>query len=273
MPYLKTSDDVELFYNDWGTGAPVVLIHGWPLTSAMWEKQATFLAEHGLRVISYDRRGCGRSGQPWSGYDYDTLAADLKAVLEGLDLQEATLVGFSMGGGEVARYLSRYGSARVARAVLLAAVTPYLLKTEDNPEGVDGSVFEEIAGQVRKDRPAFLESFGPKFFGRSVLHPTVSDAVLGWTGSLAMSASLRATLEEAKAWSGTDFRGDLAKIDVPVRVIHGTRDETVPMEVSARRAVKLLAKGTLSEYEGEPHGLFWTAADRVNAELLAFIGK
>jgi pimeloyl-ACP methyl ester carboxylesterase len=272
MPYIITEDEIEIFYQDWGAGRPVVLIHGWPLNSDMWEKQATFLAEHGLRVITYDRRGFGKSDQPWGDYDYDTLADDLATLLDSLELTNVALVGFSMGGGEVARYLSLYGSERVSQAVLVSAVTPFLLKTDDNPDGVEGKVFDGIAAELRKDRPAFLHDFGPKFYGRSIIKHTVSEPVLEWTQEMALTSSLRATLACANAWATTDFRADLAAIDIPVLVIHGTVDATVPIEVSARRAVKLLSNATLSEYEGEPHGLFLTAADRLNQELLNFIG-
>ena len=272
MPFIITDDEVELFYQDWGTGRPVILIHGWPVNSDMWEAQAIFLVENGLRVIAYDRRGFGKSDQPWDGYDYDTFAADLNALIEGLELEDVTLVGFSMGGGEVARYLSLYGSASVSKAVLISAVTPYLLKGDDNPDGVDGSVFEGIAQQVRKDRAGFLHSFLPKFFGRTVIKHTVSEPVLEWSRDMALKGSLRATLAAATAWATTDFREDLKTITIPVLVIHGTGDDTVPIDVSGRRTVKLLPNATLSEYDGEPHGLFLTAADRLNHELLTFIG-
>jgi non-heme chloroperoxidase len=272
MPYLTTQDNTEIYYTVWGTGSPVVLIHGWPLNSDMWEKQATFLAEHGLQAITYDRRGFGRSGQPWNGYDYDTFAADLNAVMEKLDVHDATLVGFSMGGGEVVRYLTRYGSGRVARAVLLAAVTPFLLKTTDNPDGVDAEVFAGIEAHIRADRPAFLKGFGPKFYGRTMLQHTVSDAQLEWNQMMALQGSLRATLAAATAWSSTDFREEMKQITVPVRIIHGTGDATVPIDVSARRSAKILPNATLTEYEGEPHGLFLTSADALNEELLEFIG-
>ncbi len=272
MPYIVTEDGTELFYRDLGTGTPVVLIHGWPLSGDMWEKQMTYLGEHGLRVIVPDRRGFGRSDQPWTGYDYDTLASDVNDLLEELEVTGATLVGFSMGGGEVARYLSRYGTRRVNKAVLVSAVTPYLLKTDDNPDGIDGKVFAGIEQNIRKDRPAFLKEFGPKFYGRSVVHHTVSDPVLEWTQSMALTGSERATLAAANAWSTTDFRADLAAIHIPVLVIHGTRDETVPIENSGRRAAKLLPNATLSEYDGEPHGLFLTAADRLSEEILQFVG-
>ena len=237
----------------------------------MWEQQATFLAESGLRVITYDRRGFGWSGHPWNGYDYDTMAADLASVMDKADVRDATLVGFSMGGGEVVRYLSSHGTARVKKAVLVSAVTPGLLKTAANPDGIDASVFAEIAGAIRKDRPAFLKDFGAKFFGRTLLKHAVSDATLEWFNGLALTASMRSTLAAAKAWSTTDFQEEMKRLDLPVRVIHGTADATVPIEVSARRAVKLLPNATVSEYEGEPHGLFLTAADRLNEELLAFV--
>ena len=272
MPFIITDDEVELFYQDWGTGRPVILIHGWPVNSDMWEAQATFLVENGLRVIAYDRRGFGKSDQPWDGYDYDTLAGDLNALIEGLELEDVTLVGFSMGGGEVARYLGEYGSTRVSKAVFISAVTPYLLKTDDNPEGIDASVFDGIEKQIRKDRADFLHSFGPKFFGRSVLKHTVSEPVLEWTQDMALKGSLRATLACANSWATTDFREDLKAIDIPTLVIHGTGDETVPIDASGRRTAKLIPNATLSEYDGEPHGLFLTAADRLNQELLNFIG-
>ncbi|MCU1321627.1 MAG: alpha/beta hydrolase fold protein [Acidobacteriaceae bacterium] len=272
MAYFETQDGVELFYTDWGTGKPVVLVHGWPLSSDMWEQQATFLAEHGLRVIKYDRRGFGRSGQPWEGYDYDSFAADLNEVMEELDVTDATLVGFSMGGGEVVRYLSEYGSERVSQAVLISAVTPYLLKTKDNPDGVDGKVFDDIEAQIRKDRPAFLADFGKKFFGRTALKYTVSEAVLEWNQEMALTGSMRSTLAAAKAWSTTDFRDDLKQVTVPALVIHGDDDATVPKEVSGERAVKLLPNATLTIYKDAPHGLFLTHAEQLNAELLRFIG-
>lgn len=272
MGYVAAQDGTEIFYRDMGSGRPVVLIHGWPLNADSWDKQANFLVEQGLRVISYDRRGFGRSGQSANGYDYDTLAADLHALIEKLDLTDATLVGFSMGGGEVVRYLSRYGTSRVSKAVLVSAVTPYLAKTDDNPDGVDPKVFQENEEQLRKDRFAFLKDFGPKFYGRSVVHHTVSEPELEWTQMMASTGSLRSTLATAKSWSSTDFREEMKRITIPVLVIHGTSDHTIPIDVSGRRSAKLLPNATLSEYEGEPHGLLLTAADRLNEELLKFIG-
>jgi len=271
MPFIETHDGAELYYTDLGSGQPIVLIHGWPFNGDMWEKQSTWLAENGFRTITYDRRGFGRSEQTWAGYDYDSLAEDLKSLMDELDLKNAVLVGFSMGGGEVVRYLSSFGKERVAKAVLISAVPPYLLKTADNPDGVDEKVFADIEEDIRKDRPNFLKSFVPKFYGRSALKHTVSEAVLEWSQAMGMTGSLRATLETAHSWATTDFRSEMERIHVPVRIIHGTSDATVPINASSRRSLEILPNATLSEYEGEPHGLFLTASDRLNEELLEFI--
>lgn len=272
MPFITAQDGTQIYFRDWGTGPAIVLIHGWPFTGDMWEKQSTFLAEHGLRVINYDRRGFGRSDQPWRGYDYNTLGADLNSLLEKLDLREVTLAGFSMGGGEVVRYLSQYDADRVSKAMLISAVTPFLLKTENNPSGVDEGVFNEIEANLLKDRPAFLQEFAQKFFGRTLLNHTVSEAVLEWSQTMALTGSLRATLATAKSWSTTDFRDEMKSITIPVRIIHGTADVTVPIEASAQRSAALLPDASLSEYDSEPHGLFFTAANRLNEELLDFVG-
>lgn len=271
MPYFKASDGTELFYNDWGIGTPVVLIHGWPLSSASWEYQARVLAENGFRVINYDRRGFGKSGQPFTGYDYNTLAGDLATLIDTLDLKDAALVGFSMGGGEVARYLARYGTTRVSKAVFISAVTPYLLKAEDNPEGVDASVFHGMIENIQKDRPAFLKSFNAQFYGRTLVHHTVSEAILEFSQMMGLQASPKATLECVKAFSETDFRSDLRGITIPTLVIHGTSDATVPIDASGRRTAKLIPNAKFLEYDGEAHGLNVTAADRLNTDLLAFL--
>jgi pimeloyl-ACP methyl ester carboxylesterase len=272
MPFAKAPDGTEIFFKDWGSGRPVVLIHGWPLNADMWEYQAPVLASAGLRVISYDRRGFGRSGQPWSGYNYDTLADDLAAVMDHLDLRDATLVGFSMGGGEVARYLSRHGAAgRVFKAVLVSAVTPFLLRTADNPDGVDRSVFDGMIEGLQKDRPNFLATFGKQFFGAGLLTFSISSELLQWASMLALQASPKATMDCVRAFSETDFRADLAGIAVPTLVVHGEGDATVPIGVSGRRAAQMIPGARLVEYAGAPHGLFFTEKDRLNQDLLAFI--
>jgi len=273
MAFVQAKDGTEIFYNDWGTGSTVVLIHGWPLNSDSWEYQARVLAENGHRVISYDRRGFGQSGQPFNGYDYDTLAGDLASLIEALDLRGVALVGFSMGGGEVVRYLARYGAERVSKAVLISAVTPYLLKTSDNPDGVDASVFEEMRENLLKDRPAFLKTFIPKFYGRTLINHTVSEPVLEFTQMMALHGSPRATLECLTAFSETDFREDLLKVTVPTLVIHGTGDGTVPIDSSGKLAAAMIPRAEFLEYEGEPHGLNVTAPDRLNLDLMEFLGR
>jgi pimeloyl-ACP methyl ester carboxylesterase len=263
--------DIELHYCDYGQGDPIVLIHGWPLAAASWEYQLAELPLHGKRVIAYDRRGFGHSSKPWDGYDYDTFADDLNAVLTELDLQNVTLVGFSMGGGEVARYLSRYNGARVAHAIFVSAVTPYLLKTDDNPNGVDKSTFDGIIENLGKDRPDFLATFGKQFYGVGVMSHPVSQSTLDWSQNMALMASPRATTACVKAWSETDFRADLASIKVPTLFIHGGDDKTVPLANSAEQAVKHVPNAQLVVYDGEPHGLNVTAKDRLNRDILTFV--
>ncbi|MFD1143347.1 alpha/beta fold hydrolase [Larkinella insperata] len=278
MSYIQAGtaangEPVNLFYQDWGTGNPVVLIHGWPLSHEMWEYQLTELPKHGLRCIAYDRRGFGKSSKPWDGYDYDTLAADLKAVLDELDLNNVTLVGFSMGGGEVVRYLSRYGSDRIAKIVLVSAVTPFMLKTDDNQDGVDPSVFDDMLEKIQADRADFLATFGKQFYGVNLLSHPVSDSHLRRDQMLALLGSPRATIECAKAFSGTDFRSDVAAINVPTLIIHGDSDATVPFEASGQKTHALIPQSQLLVYEGEPHGLFFTQKDQLNEDLLAFISS
>ena len=269
---------VHLHYVDLGdpAGKPIVLIHGWPLDHRMWEYQSTFLAENGRRVIAYDRRGFGASSQPWTGYDYDTLAADLKSLLDALNLQGVTLVGFSMGGGEVARYLGRHGKdGRVARAALVAAVTPFMLKTPEHPNGADASVFENMVANLVKDRADFLSGFGKNFYGTGgVLNRVpVSQATLDWTFQMAMPASPKATRDCVRAFGETDFRADLATVaasGLPTLIIHGDSDQTVPLAISGQQAAKLLPHGEFKVYKDAPHGLHLTHKDELNADLLAF---
>lgn len=282
MNFIQSGQDaagnaIELFYQDLGSGKPVVLIHGWPLSEQMWEYQKLELPQHGLRCVSYDRRGFGRSSKPWSGYVYDTLADDLKAVLDGLDLQDATLVGFSMGGGEVARYMSRHGGARVAKVAFVSAVTPFMLKTDDNPSGVDKSTFDQMIEGLQNDHADFLASFGRKFFGTGMLSASgiagtsVSEAVLDWTQSLAMRASLKATIDCVRAFGETDFRADLATIEVPALIIHGEDDQTVPIATGGEQTARLLPNARFLRYEGAPHGLMIPKKEKLNRDLIEFI--
>jgi pimeloyl-ACP methyl ester carboxylesterase len=271
MSFLNAADGTQIHFNDWGSGRPVVLVHGWPLTADMWEYQSVFLAEHGFRVVTYDRRGFGRSGQPWSGYDYDTLASDLGAVIETLDLTGVTLVGFSMGGGEVARYAAHAGADRVSRVALISAVTPYLAKMPDNAEGVDRGVFDQMVDGLRADRPGFLASFGKKFFGAGMLNFSVSSEILQWALQMALTGSPRATLACVRAFSETDFRADLRALKMPALVVHGDADQTVPLAASAERVPKLVPHADLKVYPGAPHALIYTERDRLNQDLLAFL--
>ena len=275
MSYIKAGTDaqgrdVKLFYTDLGSGSPVVLIHGWPLSHEMWDYQLAELPKHNMRVIAYDRRGFGKSTQTWDGYDYDTLADDLKAVLDELDLQNVTLVGFSMGGGEVARYMGRHGGARVSRVAFVSSVTPYMLKTSDNPDGADESVFQEIYDGLKKDRADFLQTFGKQFYGNSLISHPASDAQLQGDFNRAYVASQKATLDCARAFAETDFRADLAKITVPTLIIHGDSDKTVPIEVSAERTAEAIPSAHYIVYEGDAHGLFYLQKDRLNQDLIAF---
>ena len=270
MTFVTIEDKVKLFYNDWGDGNPIVLMHGWPLDSGMWSDQAVFLAERGQRVVAYDRRGFGRSDQPWNGYDFDTLADDLDAVLGQLDLRDVTLVGFSMASGEVARYLSRHGSARIARVALVAPDTPYLLRADDHPGGIDPAQFEMMVAGLRKDRPHFLKGFSDTFYGNGVKN-NVSQEMMAWTQQMGMRASFRATLACVQAIFKTDFRPDMTAFDVPTLVIHGTADKTSPIELTGRVTAKAILGAQLIEYEGEPHALYATAKDRLSADLLSFI--
>jgi non-heme chloroperoxidase len=272
MSHIQSRDGTVLHVKHAGEGRPVILIHGWPLTGDMWEYQTLALIEAGYRVITYDRRGFGQSAHPARGYDYDNFADDLAAILEDADARDAVLVGFSMGGGEVARYLSRHGTDRVAKVALISSVVPYLSKASDNPEGVDPSVFEEMKAKIREDRFAFLGDFAKMFYGVGVVSKPVSRELLDWTFILATMASPKATLDCVDAFATTDFRRDLAAFTVPTLVIHGTADKTVPIEPTGRAVAAALPAATFIEYEGEPHGLFATAPERLNRDLIEFIG-
>jgi pimeloyl-ACP methyl ester carboxylesterase len=273
MPFIDAPDGTPLYYTDWGTGRPVVLIHGWPLNADMWEYQAGFLARNGFRVVAYDRRGFGRSGKPWPGYDYDTLAGDLAAILEKLDLTGAALVGFSMGGGEVARYLARHGAARISHAVLASAVTPFLLQTDDNPDGVPETVFDDFVAQLQADRPHFLAGFGKTFFGAGLVTSPVSAEILHWAQGLALQAAPNATIDCVRAFSATDFRADMAAFTMKTLIVHGEADQTVPIGVAGEAAAKLVPHAEFLRYPGAPHALVVTEAETFNTDLLAFLNR
>jgi len=271
MSYIKTRDGVQLYVKDWGTGRPVVMTHGWPLSSDTFDDLSAAIANSGMRAIAYDRRGFGRSEQPWDGYDYDTFADDLATVLEATGAEDATLVGFSMGGGEVARYLSRYDDHAISGAVLIASIVPFMLKTPDNPNGVDSSIFDGMAQALREDRAKFWTSFFKDFYGVGYISAPVSDEILHWSSTLAMQAGLQATLASANAFATTDFRQDLAAFTVPTLIIHGTDDKTVPIDTAARQAAKGIPGSTLIEYEGGPHGLFASHKTRLAEDVLKFV--
>lgn len=272
MPYVSTDDGAQIFYKDWGTeGSPVVLSHGWPLNADAWDAAALFLAQHGHRAVAHDRRGHGRSSQTWHGNEMDTYADDLARLLDTLDLTDVTLVGHSTGGGEIVRYVGRHGTARVARIVLVSAVPPLMLRTDDNPSGLPVEVFDQIRAGERADRAQLYRDLadGP-FFGHNRAHDVdqgFRDAF--WLQS--MACGHRAAYECIAAFSATDFRADLAAIDVPTLVIHGDDDQIVPIEVGGQRSVELVAGATLTVYEGRPHALPDTDRERLHHDLLAFI--
>ncbi|MBC7888780.1 MAG: alpha/beta hydrolase [Ferruginibacter sp.] len=275
MPFIKSAqmnaDPVSIYYEDSGKGKPVVFIHGWPLSGAMWEYQVTQLPQQGLRCITYDRRGFGKSDRPFEAYDYNTLAGDLKSLLDELDLNDVALVGFSMGGGEIAKYFSLYGGARVSKVVLVSAVVPYMLQTEDNPDGVPQEAFDKMTKGMIDDRPAFMESFGKDFFGVSMLNHPVSDAFLANNLTKVMDASPIATLQCAKSFSSTDFRQDVIKINVPTLIIHGDDDKTVPIKPTGEESARLISGAKFIVYEGAPHGLWYTDKEKLNQDLIDFI--
>ena len=276
MPYIKVGEEnsgsIELYYEDHGTGKPVVLIHGFPLSGTAWEKQVPVLLEAGHRVITYDRRGFGKSSQPTSGYEYDTFAGDLDKLVTKLDLHDATLVGHSMGTGEVTRYISRYGSKRVEGAVFISTLAPFLLKTADHPVGVDRSLFEGFAKAIIEDRPAFLTQFLLQFYNFEVFKGKgVSEQAFQASWNIAASASAKGTHDCVSTWM-TDFRKDLPRIDVPSLIIHGTADRIIPFPFSAPLMHEAVSGSRLVPIENGPHSLAWTHAEIINRELLAFLG-
>ena len=274
MAYTPSTDGTQLYYKEWGQGRPVLLMHGWPLTADSFDDMALAIANAGMRAIAYDRRGFGRSDQPWTGYDYDTFADDLAAVMKATDAtQNAALVGFSMGGGEVARYMSRHQGAGVSQAVLISSVVPYMLQTEDNPQGVPQSTFDEMTQGMTEDRAKFFAGFFKDFYGIGLIDKPVSEQVIDWSRQMTMQAGLHPTLAAAKAFATTDFRGDLASFKVPTLVIHGTDDKTVPIDTAGRAAARGIANAKLIEYDGAPHGVFASHKERLIDDVLGFLAQ
>jgi pimeloyl-ACP methyl ester carboxylesterase len=265
-PFIVTSDGASLFYKDWGDGKPVVFVHSWALNSDMWQYQMIHLADRGLRCVAYDSRGHGRSSDPGRGYDYDTLAGDLAAVIERLNLREVTLVGHSMGCGVIVRYLSRHGAGRVARVALVSPTLPFLLKTEDNPDGVDKIVFERLRATWSKDFPKWLADNARPFFT-----PETSPEMVQWGVRMCMQASLKALIDCNRMDTETDFRAELPKITAPTLIIHGDKDVSTPLEATGRKTARLIPGSRLEVYEGAPHGLMFTHMDRFNRDLHDFI--
>ena len=269
--FIETAPNVKLYVKDYGNGNPVILIHGWPLSNEMWEYQIENLVANNHRVITYDRRGFGKSSQPWHGYDYNTLTDDLKAIIDKLELTNITLVGYSMGGGEVVRYFSRHGGAHVSKVVLVSSIIPYLAQSDDNPDGRTKEKNEATQLAIKEDRIAFLDDFGKNFFGVGFLNNPISAPLLEYYRMLASFASPHATTECAKSFSSTDFRQDVPTINVPALIIHGDADKTVPIKPTGQESAKLLPGAKFIVYEGAPHGLWYTDKDRLNQDLIDFI--
>ncbi|WP_037319573.1 alpha/beta fold hydrolase [Salegentibacter sp. Hel_I_6] len=276
MNYIKTKNEengntIKLAYEDYGEGQPVILIHGWPLSHKMWEYQVEKIVEAGFRCISYDRRGFGDSDKPWEGYDYDTLASDLNDVITALGLSDVIIVGFSMGGGEVARFIGKYGTANIAKAALISAVPPFMLKTDDNPDGLEKEVFEGFKEEIRKDRAGFLAGFGDKFYNFSKNKERISEEQKHFDWSIACSASAKATLDCVDAFGLTDFREDLKEFDVPTLIVHGDDDEIVPMDIAGKKSKDFIKNNTFEVIKGAPHGLIMTHKKEFNEVLLRFL--
>jgi non-heme chloroperoxidase len=273
MPYVTTTDGTDIYYKDWGTGRPVVFSHGWPLNADAWDVELHTVASQGYRALAHDRRGHGRSSQPWQGNDMDTYADDLAALLEALDLTDATLVGHSTGGGEVTRYVGRHGTARLASLVLLGAVPPLMLRTEANPEGQPIEVFDEIRTGVREDRSQFYHDLSAPFYGANRPDSTVSQGTLYAFWLMSMQVGLKGALDCIAQFSETDFSDDLSRIDVPTLVAHGDDDQIVPIRAAAPKTAERLTDATLRVYPGAPHGLVGSYQEAFQKDLLDFLGR
>lgn len=277
MPFItntKAKEQVDIFYEDYGSGQPVILIHGWPLSRKSWEQQVWKIVEEGFRCISYDRRGFGTSSSPWDSYDYSALASDLNAIIEELDLKDAVIVGFSMGGGEVVRYLTDYGSSRIVKAALISSIIPLVKQKPDNPAGVPEEALDGIIDALQKDRVGFLKEFSKGFYNfEENKGKRISQAQLDYDFTIASFASPRATIQAALAWMHTDFRPELKNVTVPTLIVHGDADATVPIETSAKQAHEGIKYSTYEVIEGAPHGLNVTHPDELNEILISFLKK
>lgn len=278
MPFIKTKDiqkgeHIELHYQDYGEGQPVILIHGWPLSHRMWENQVQPIVDAGYRCITYDRRGFGSSSRPWNNYDYTSLAQDLRTLIEQLNLRECVLVGFSMGGGEVVRYLSMFGNDRVAKAVLISSIIPIVKKTDNNPDGVPEDVLQGIMDSLKNNRVTFLAEFGKQFYNYSDNKDKVSEQQLHYDWLSAASASPRGTIETAKAWANTDFRPELENVTVPTLIVHGDADQVVPIKTSSEQSSKKIRDNKYVVIKDGPHGLYLTHKEQLNSVLLDFLRK
>lgn len=270
---IEKEKKIQLFYEDYGSGKPVILIHGWPLSHRMWEYQISSIVEAGFRCIAYDRRGFGDSDKPWESYDYDTLSKDLHDIINKLDLSQVSIVGFSMGGGEVARYIGNYGTSKLSKAALISAVPPFMLKTDDNPDGLEKDVFEGFKKEIKKDRPGFLSGFGEKFLNFDDNTDRVSEDLAHYYWSIACKGSPNATLKCIDSFGLTDFRKDLEKFDIPTLVVHGDADQIVPIEISGEKSAGIIKNSEYKVIEGAPHGLVLTHTQEFNNILLEFLKK